>query len=117
MGAEEPAGQTAGTDIAEEVLALNARYYGSRYASMSRTVWQYKPCAVRKETPMRQGVQHVLTLIMGLVFIAGSVAGCADFAGTARQPPRAATGAAAGDAGGTSAGGLLSRGGSRTAGQ
>lgn len=59
---------------------------------------------------MRQSVQHVLTHVICLAFVAGSIVGCADFGGTVREHPRAATGAAVGAAGGAVAGGLISKG-------
>ena len=59
---------------------------------------------------MRQSVQHVLTHVICLAFVAGSIVGCADFGGTVREHPRAATGTAVGAAGGAVAGGLISKG-------
>jgi len=59
---------------------------------------------------MRQVVQHVLTLVMCLALVAGSVVGCAEFGDTVREHPGAATGAAVGAAGGAAAGGLISQG-------
>lgn len=59
---------------------------------------------------MKQVAQHVLTRVMCLALVAGSVAGCADFGATVREHPRAATGTAVGAAGGAVAGGLLSHG-------
>ena len=59
---------------------------------------------------MRQVVQHVLTLVMGLALVAGSAVGCAEFGETVREHPRAATGTAVGAAGGAVAGGLISTG-------
>ena len=38
---------------------------------------------------MRQVVQHVLTLVICLALVAGSIVGCADFGGTVREHPRA----------------------------
>lgn len=58
---------------------------------------------------MRQVVQNVLTLVMCLALVAGSMGGCAEFGDTVREHPRTATGAAVGAAGGALAGGLIAR--------
>jgi len=59
---------------------------------------------------MRQVMQHVLTLVMCLALVAGSVVGCAKSGETVREHPGAATGVAVGAAGGAAAGGLISQG-------
>src|SRR5262249_4935325 len=58
---------------------------------------------------MRQVVQHVLTPVICLTFVAGCIAGCANFGATAREPPRATTDTAVGADGGTPASGMLSQ--------
>jgi len=58
---------------------------------------------------MRQVVQHVLTPVICLTFVAGCIVGCASFGATAREPPRAATDTAVGADGGNPASGLLSQ--------